>query len=54
MELEIFNLRTLTILEKNQCNIDEWFFAHHMIIGPILFFVSLFDAYALNRLLLRL
>jgi len=54
LELEIFNLRTLTILESNYFNIDEWLFVHHRIIGPILFLLSIFDAYMLNSLLLRL
>ena len=54
LEIEIFSSQTLTVLESNLNNIDEWFFAHHRVAGLILFFLSLFDAYMLNNLFLRL
>ena len=54
MEFEIINMRTLTIFESNKITVDEWLFAHNRIVGSILFLLSLFDAYMLNNLILRL
>ena len=47
---EFKNLEKL-ILEGNKINIDDWFFIHHRAVGPILFFVSLFDGFMLGNLL---
>ena len=54
LEFELINSRPLTILESNIINIDEWLFAHHAIVGPILFLLSLFDACTLSNLIMRL
>lgn len=54
LEFEIINMRTLTIFESNKITVDEWLFAHNRIVGSILFLLSLFDAYMLNNLILRL
>ena len=54
LESEIVQGQPLTILESSKVNVDEWLLIHHKGVGPVLFLLSFFDGYMLNKLLLLL
>ncbi|MFC1658704.1 hypothetical protein ACFL1D_04875 [Candidatus Omnitrophota bacterium] len=54
LQTEIFSFGVVTQLELSNINIDEWLFTHHKSVGLLLSFLSLFNAFMLNRLFLRL
>ena len=49
LEYEVIPQRVFTTIESNFFNIDDWLLAHHRTVGPILFFASAFNAYALSN-----